>query len=160
MTMQQEKTMKTSTRLALAFLTLAGIAGTAAYAADDQPGRHGSGAGMMRFDRLDADQSGDVTFEEFSAALKSRIGDADKDHDGKMTVAEIAAEIERMRTERMARRIVERFDTDDDGMLTAAEVESRQKKMFALLDRNDDGKVEKDEMPPGKFHNGYRGGRW
>ena len=36
-------------------------------------------AGMMRFDRLDADQSGDITFEEFSAAMKSRIGDADKD---------------------------------------------------------------------------------
>ena len=84
--------------------------------------------------------------------MKSRIGDADKDHDGKMTVAEIAAEIERMRAERMARRIVERFDTDGDGMLTAAEIESRQKKMFALLDRNDDGKIVKDEMPRrGKF---------
>jgi hypothetical protein len=160
--MQQEKTMKTSTRLALAFLTLAGIAGIAANAnaADDQPGRHDPRAGMMRFDRLDADQSGDVTFEEFSAALKSRIGDADKDHDGKMTVAEIASEIERMRTERMARRIVERFDIDGDGMLTAAEIDSRQKKMFALLDRNDDGKVVKDEMPRGKFRHGNLRGRW
>src|SRR5215207_6724464 len=96
-TMQQEKTMKTSTRLARAFLTLAGIAGTAAYAADNGPDRHGPRAGMMRFDRLDADQSGDITFEEFSAALQSRIGNADKDHDGKMTVGEIASEIERMR---------------------------------------------------------------
>ena len=68
-----------------------------------------------------------------------------------MTVGEIAAEIERLRAERMARRIVERFDTDGDGMLTAAEIESRQKKMFALLDRNDDGKVVKDEMPRRKF---------
>jgi Ca2+-binding EF-hand superfamily protein len=152
--------MKTSTRLALAFLTLAGIAGTSAYAADNEQGRHDPRAGMMRFDRLDADQSGDVTFEEFSAALKSRIGDADKDHDGKMTVAEIASEIERMRTERMAKRIVERFDSDGDGMLTAAEIESRQKKMFALLDRNDDGKVVKDEMPRGKFRHGNLRGRW
>jgi Ca2+-binding EF-hand superfamily protein len=158
--MQQEKTMKTSTRIALAFLTLAGVMATAAYAAEDQPDRHGPRAGMMRFDRLDADQSGDVTFEEFSAALKSRIGDADKDHDGKMTLGEIASEIERMRAERMAERIVERFDTDGDGMLTAAEIESRQKKMFALLDRNDDGKVEKDEMPRGKFRHGNLRGRW
>ena len=142
--------MKTSTKIALAFLTLAGAAG-AAYAADDQPGRHGPRAGMMRFDRLDADQSGDVTFEEFSAVLKSRIGEADKDGDGKMTVGEIAAEIERLRAERMARRIVERFDIDGDGMLTAVEIESRQKKMFSLLDRNDDGKVVKDEMPRRKF---------
>jgi len=59
-----------------------------------------------------------------------------------------------MRAERMARRLIERFDTNGDGVLTAAEVESRQKKMFALLDRNDDGKIEKDEMPRRKF------GRW
>ena len=151
--------MKTSTRIALAFLALASVGTAVAYANDEQPGRHDPRAGM-RFDRLDADQSGDVTFEEFSAALQSRIGDADKDHDGKMTVGEIASEIERMRTERMAKRIVERFDTDGDGMLTSAEIESREKKMFALLDRNDDGKVVKDEMPRGKFRHGNLRGRW
>jgi hypothetical protein len=159
--MQQEKTMKTSTRLALAFLTLAGIAGGVAYAADDGPdglgqldGRHG-----MRFGRLDSDQSGDITFEEFSAALKSRIGDADANHDGKMTVDEIASEIEKMRAERMARRIIDRFDANGDGMLTADEIDSRQKKMFALLDRNDDGKIEKDEMPRHGFRHRH-GDRW
>jgi Ca2+-binding EF-hand superfamily protein len=52
-----------------------------------------------------------------------------------------------MRAERMARRIVARFDTDGDGMLTAAEIESRQKKMFALMDRNDDGRIVSGEMP-------------
>ena len=144
----------------LAFLTLAGVAGTRRMPPTTSPAVTVRGPAMMRFDRLDADQSGDVTFEEFSAALKSRIGDADKDHDGKMTVAEIAPEIERMRAERMARRIVERFDIDGDGMLTAAEIESRQKKMFALLDRNDDGKVVKDEMPRRKFRHGDHGGRW
>jgi Ca2+-binding EF-hand superfamily protein len=176
--MQQEKTMKTSTRLALAFLTLAGIAGGVAYAGDpddpegaggppmmqgmddpspDGPGGPGGRHGM-RFDRLDTDQSGDVTFEEFSAALKSRMGDADANHDGRMTVDEIAAAIEKMRAERMARRIVDRFDTNGDGVLTADEISSRQKKMFALLDRNDDGKIEKDEMP--RRHFGRWGNRW
>jgi Ca2+-binding EF-hand superfamily protein len=157
--MQQEKTMKKSTKIALAFLALASVGTAVAYANDEQPGRHDPRAGM-RFDRLDADQSGDITFEEFSAAMKSRIGEADKDGDGKMTVGEIASEIERLRAERMAKRIVERFDTDGDGMLTATEIESRQKKMFALLDRNDDGKVEKAEMPRGKFRHGNLRGRW
>ena len=151
--------MKTSTKIALAFLALASVGTAVAYANDEQPGRHDPRAGM-RFDRLDADQSGDITFEEFSAAMKSRIGEADKDGDGKMTVGEIASEIERLRAERMAKRIVERFDTDGDGMLTATEIESRQKKMFALLDRNDDGKVEKAEMPRGKFRHGNLRGRW
>lgn len=141
--------MKKSTKIAIAFLALAGTAGTAAWAADNngrKGERHGDRQGMM-FGRADADSSGDVTFEEFAAAMNKRIGGADKDGDGKMTVAEIADEIQRMRAERMAERIVERFDTDGDGMLTAAEIESRQKKMFALMDRNDDGKVVKEEMP-------------
>jgi Ca2+-binding EF-hand superfamily protein len=135
--------MKTSMKLAMTFLALAATAAGTAYAAD-RSGRHGGG---FRFERADADSSGDVTFEEFAAAMKNRVGAADADKDGKMTVAEIASEIERMRAERMARRIVERFDTDGDGALTAAEIESRQRKMFALMDRNDDGKIAPDEMP-------------
>jgi Ca2+-binding EF-hand superfamily protein len=140
---------KSSMKLALAFMALAGASGGAAFAQDGGDGqpfgpRRGGG---MRFERADADKSGDVSFEEFAAAMKTRMTTADADKDGKMTVAEIADEIERQRAERMARRIVERFDTDGDGALTLAEIESRQKKMFALLDRNDDGKVVREEMP-------------
>lgn len=141
--------MKTKMKMALAFLALAGVAGTTAYAQGDRQ-RAGFGPGQSGLNRLqqaDADASGDVSFEEFAAAMKTRIGDADTDKDGKMTVAEVASAIERMRAERMARRIIERFDTDGDGALTAAEIESRQKKMFALLDRNDDGKIAQGEMP-------------
>ena len=145
--------MKKSTRIALTFLALAGAAGSVS-AAVAQDGRRGGG---MRFEQTDADSSGDITFEEFAAAMENRVGKADKDGDGKMTVAEIASEIERMRAERMARRMVERFDTDGDGALTTAEIESRQKKMFALMDRNDDGKIVKEEMPR-RWH-GRRGER-
>lgn len=139
--------MKKATKLAVAFLALAGAASTVAVAADQRgPGRHGPGA-RMDFGRADADSSGDVTFEEFAAAMKTRLSSADADGDGKMTVEEIADEIVRMRAERQAKRMVERFDVDGDGAITAAEIESRQKKMFALLDRNDDGKLVADEMP-------------
>ncbi|KQZ12979.1 MULTISPECIES: EF-hand domain-containing protein [unclassified Mesorhizobium] len=146
--------MKKSTKLAIAFLALAGTAGSVAVAADrgDAKGpRHGA----MRFDKLDADSNGDVSFEEFTAAMDKRIGDADADKDGKMTVAEVAAQIEKMRSERMAKRLVDRFDTDGDGAVTKAEIEAQQKKRFALLDRNDDGKIEKSEMRRGKH--GKRG---
>jgi Ca2+-binding EF-hand superfamily protein len=150
--MRQEKTMKKSTKIALAFLALAGAAGSAAMAQD---GKRGGG---MRFEQTDADSSGDITFEEFAAAMKRLdFARADADRDGKATVGEIADEIERMRAERMARRIIARFDADGDGALTAAEIESRQKKLFALMDRNDDGKVVKDEMPR-RWH-GRRGTR-
>ena len=117
--------MKTSTKLAMAFLAVATSGGTSALAADREGGRLG---GKMRFEKADADSSGDVTFEEFAAAMKRRIGNADANGDGKMTVAEIASEIERMRAERMAGRIVERFDTDGDGMLTVAAKSNRARK--------------------------------
>ena len=149
--------MKTSIRLALAFLALAGAGGTAAFAAEDQRCVTATGTAAARrcgSTGSTPTSSGDITFEEFSAAMKSRLGDADKDHDGKMSVAEIAQEIERMRAERMARRLVERFDSDGDGMLTQPKSNSRQKKLFALLDRNDDGKVVKDEMPRRKSRHG------
>lgn len=137
--------MKKSIRLAAAFLALAGVAAGPAFAIE-RDGKHGDNRRDTRFERADADSGGDVTFEEFAAAMNKRVGKADVNGDGKMTVAEIASEIERMRAERMARRIVERFDTNGDGVLTTAEIEARQKKMFALMDRNNDGKLVKGEM--------------
>ena len=83
-----EETMTTLTKAALAFLALAGTAGTMAVASDDDFGDWRGG--KSRLERADADDSGDVTFEEFTAAMKRRIGGADADGDGKMTVAEIA----------------------------------------------------------------------
>lgn len=142
--------MKKSTRMAIAFLAIAGASGSIAHAADNELRRGDGKAKGMRFERIDADNSGDVSFEEFAAAMKTRMGKADADGDGKTTVAEIASEIERMRAERQAQRIVKRFDTNGDGALTMDEIEARQKKMFALLDRNDDGKIEKAEMPTHK----------
>lgn len=152
--------MKTSTKLSLAFLALAGMAATPALA----EGRNGGNGPHMRFERADADNSGDVTFEEFASAMNERLLSADADGDGKMTVGEIADQIERTRAERLAKRLIERFDADGDGVLTKAEVESRQKKLFALLDRNDDGKIVKDEARSGRKggrhdHGDHDGGR-
>ncbi len=137
--------MNTSTKLAMAFLAVATTAGAPAFADEKPEGR--AERGKQRFERTDADSSGDITFEEFAAAMKIRISNADKDGDGKMTVAEIAADIVRMRAERAAERMIERFDADGDGMLTLVEIETQQKKMFALLDRNNDGKIVAEEMP-------------
>lgn len=135
--------MKRSTKLAMAFAAVAVTAATGAMASD----RNGGGKGQMRFERADADSSGDISFEEFSAAMKGRFETADSDGDGKVTMAEIASAIEKTRAERMAKRMMARFDTNGDGVLTAAEVEGRQQKIFAYLDRNEDGKIEKSEMP-------------
>ena len=148
--------MKKSMKIALAFLAVASAAGGAAVAAEGRWDRSFGSRHGMAFDRADADANGDVTFEEFAAAMNSRMGTVDADKDGRMTVAEIAAEIERMRAERMARRLLERFDTDGDGALTAAEIEAHQQRMFARLDRDDDGKILAEELPQGKHWRGRR----
>lgn len=137
--------MRKSVKLAIAFATLAGMAGSVAYAKEG-PRRHHQGG--FEFERADTDDSGDVTFEEFAAAMSERIGfaDADANSDGSLTVEEIAAEMQRQREHRRAQRMVERFDTDDDGVLSLSEIETHQRKVFALMDRNDDGVVAEDEL--------------
>lgn len=139
--------MKKTLTMAIAFLSLAGTA--ASVSASQQNDRQGT-AKQSRFERADIDKSGDVTFEEFAAAMNKRFDKADANGDGKVTVGEIAEQIKRQRAERIAKRLVKRFDANRDGVLTKAEIESRQKKLFALFDLNDDGKLVKDELPQGK----------
>jgi Ca2+-binding EF-hand superfamily protein len=153
--MQQEKKMRKSIRLAFGFAALAAAIATAAYADDGRAGWGMNGMhGNMKLHRADADKSGDVTFDEFSAAMKDRFDTADANKDGKVTVEELAAQLEKARYERMARRMIARFDANGDDELAKDEVEGRQKKLFALLDRNDDGKIEKSEMRRGWHHRG------
>ncbi len=135
--------MSKKTTLAMAFLALAGLAGAQALANEDDAGRKDRGS---RFERVDADNSGDVTFEEFTAGFMERIGSADANGDGKITVEEMADHILRQRAERQARRMIERLDVNGDGELDLSEVESRQRKHFALMDRNDDGVLQKEEL--------------
>lgn len=150
--------MTNTGKIVLAVSALAVIGATAAIAGGMR--HHGDGAGMAnRFEMADADKSGDVTFEEFASAFDNRIGGADANADGVYTAEEIAAEIQRQMAQRMAERLIQRFDTDGDGKLTKAEVESQQQKMFALLDRNNDGKVVKDELPQRGWQGGW-GRKW
>ena len=105
---------------------------------------------MPPLEMLDADKNGDVTMEEFTKVTDEHFASADSDKDGKLTVAEVAAEIEKMRSERMAKRFIARLDANDDGVLTQEELANARKKMFAMLDRNDDGKIVESERPGGR----------
>lgn len=138
--------MNKSTKIAMAFFALAGVTATAAIAGEMKNRAMERGPGGMMFTMADADKSGDVTLEEFTAAINGRVEKSDADKDGKLTVAEVADAIMRQRAETAAGRIVARFDTDGDGALSQAEIADRQQKIFAFLDQNSDGKVAQDEM--------------
>jgi Ca2+-binding EF-hand superfamily protein len=152
--MQQEKTMRKTTKLALAFAALAGAIGTTAYA-DEHSGAGPREGMMMRLHKAMRDNDGTVNFDQFSDAMNARLKKIVADNGGKLTVAQLADALEKARFEAMAKRIIARYDTKGDGTLTTADITDRQKKVFALLDRNNDGKIEKNELPQGHRFGGH-----
>ena len=140
------KRFSNKSMMALGFLALATVVGGAAVAKNRHGGDMDRGM-MMNMDTMDADKNGDISFEEFSKAAGDRFILADANKDGKVTVEEMAAAIEKMRAEKMAKRMIDKFDANADGALTQEEITTGQKKIFALMDKNNDGKVVKDEMP-------------
>ena len=136
--------MKTLTKTAIVALAL-GVtaAGTSMAMAKDRGGDHAE----MRFERIDADSNGSVTFVEFSKPMLDRFNEADANDDGLVSADEIAEVIEGRRAERMANRMIERFDIDGDEQVSAEELQNRQEKMFALMDRDDSGAITEDELP-------------
>jgi len=142
--------MRKSTKLALAFIALAGAVGTAAYA-DEHAGWQRRDRTPTRLDKALDDAGGSISFEQFSNVMDTRLKKMVADNGGKLTVEQLANALEKERFERMARRIVARYDTKGDGTLTTDDITGREKKMFAMLDNNNDGKIEKNVLPKGRF---------
>ncbi|AZO09086.1 hypothetical protein EJ074_08170 [Mesorhizobium sp. M3A.F.Ca.ET.080.04.2.1] len=143
--------MRKSIKFALAFVALAGAVGTTAYA-ENAGGDRMRERMMMRLDKAMRDSNGTITFDQFSNAMDSRLKKLVAENGGKLTVAQLADALEKARYERMARRIIERYDSKGDGTLTADDITGREKKMFTLLDKNNDGKIQKGELPKmGRF---------
>ena len=138
--------MRKTTGLALAFVALAGAVGTTAYAENNASARMREGT-MMRLDKAMKDSNGTITFDQFSDVMNARLKKLVADNGGKLTVAQLADALEKARFEEMAKRIVARYDTKGDGTLTTEDITGREKKVFAMLDRNNDGKIERNELP-------------
>lgn len=109
-------------------------------------GRGGEMDPRRMFQQADADGSGDISLEEFTAALQGRFENADADGDGAVTVAELADTLTRNRAERMAERMIRRFDTDDSGAIEQTDLVAFATRGFERMDRNDDGLIEPSEL--------------
>ncbi|MBA8881529.1 EF-hand domain-containing protein [Phyllobacterium myrsinacearum] len=103
--------------------------------------------------KIDANDDGVVDLAEFTNM--DRLKQADTNGDGTLSKDEIDAMALKQLVEQRARRITNRLDVNGDGVVTIAEVEKQKAKRFAVLDRNDDGKLEKSELRHGwKHHKG------
>ena len=138
--------MKTPTKFALL-----GVATTAIAMAVTVPvvakGKMGE-----RFDKLDANGDGFIDAAEIAAIKDAHFKEADKNGDGALDADELAAQHEermKKRKERSAERrakMIERMDTDKDGMLQKAEMSGgRMERMMKHADADGDGRISKDE---------------
>ena len=119
---------------------------------DGKRGFHRMGERM--FEKADTNSDGAITLDEVNARMQERLGAADGDGDSSVSKAEIIAAIESNAEHRRARRysgtiadrLVYHLDVDDNGSVTLAEVQNRAGKLFALMDFNDDGRIEKAKI--------------
>ncbi|GIL02808.1 MAG: hypothetical protein BroJett030_27070 [Alphaproteobacteria bacterium] len=151
--------MKRSTKLVLATLAVVVTAGGAIAAQGYRTFADGRQMGQRLFNEADADKDGAVSLDEMLAVLTARFDEADANGDGSLDKAEIIGAVERnferarRHSGRIADGLVYRLDLDDSGAIARSELENRARKMFALADFNDDGKVELAEI--GRMHGGW-----
>lgn len=139
--------------------------------AHDRAGPQGSGAGpaTMIFERFDLDGNGEVTRDEVTQAAAQHFAEADTNGDGQLSPEELAAQAESRQEERRAsrmaqrsERMLERHDANGDGLLsleemTAQDGEDRLERLFAHLDVDEDGvinKAEAERMAGERVHRG------
>jgi hypothetical protein len=145
--------MKTLTKILIGASVLAVTVGGVAYARGPMgcggPGMGQGRGGMMMqgmFDRFDTDKNGTVTVEEVLKTVDARFDQVDTDKNGTVDKAEAEGFFGKFAPPQAAQWFLARHDLDGDGKVTKAEFENPMKKRFALFDRNDDGKVTREEL--------------
>ncbi len=106
---------------------------------------------MFDFAAVDADKDGKITEAELQAHRAAEVAGIDADKDGKISADELKAmHMARMedRATEMSTRMIERMDSDGDGLLTVAEMAARPApvRMFGMIDADGDGAVTEAEI--------------
>ena len=127
-------------------IVLVAVASMAAVASTSVLAKDGPRRGGNIFKKADLDNDGKLSLEELVNQATSRFDKADANKDGEITAEELAEASRRQRSERRAPRMLTRLDYNGDGKVTRSELEDQAQKRFALLDGNEDGFVERDEM--------------
>jgi EF hand len=176
--------MKTSTKLAVAFVTLAGVGAAALTAQADsrwhrdggpqmqqaqggammhqgghhRGGHHRGGGRHMQgmIESFDLDDDGKLSQEEIDRSRGERFSSFDADGNQSLTLAEY----EKLWLDAMREAMVDRFqelDADGDAQVTAEEFKRPFAKVVRHMDRNDDGVIDDNDRQ--RRHQGPQGGR-
>ncbi|MEO1701481.1 MAG: hypothetical protein AAFR71_05450 [Pseudomonadota bacterium] len=113
--------------------------------------------GAARFEKMDADGDGQVTFAEFQTRMLEQFNKVDANEDSIVTTAEIEETADGRVGRRMIKNLVAMFDIDRDGEVSLEELTNRQQKLFAVADFDDSGSITQDELPRERFAS-MRGG--
>lgn len=120
--------------------------------------------GDHEFQMMDTDNDGKVTAAEHAAGAKKMFEMMDSDKDGKVTAAEMEAHHEQIagkkakKMEMSAAEKIKTIDTNGDGQITAEEHAAGAKKMFEMMDTDNDGALSKGECKSGHAKLMHKGG--
>ncbi len=137
------------TAAAVIFVTLSGFGATQVGARSNV----GQGSGIHDFERLDLNGDGEITRVEVQARKVARFARIDVNNDGKITSSEMIAVHNVSLGDKALKRaamMIDKFDRDQDGALTAEEMPNGEGKLFERADANGDGAVSQKEFDTSK----------
>lgn len=111
-------------------------------------GEHGGKRMMRMLERYDTNGDGALTKDEVLGARAEQFKKFDSDGDGMLTLDEYQG----LWMDAMRERMVDRFqqhDDDGDGKISAEDFSERYGRMMTWMDRNEDGKIDRDDMRRG-----------
>jgi hypothetical protein len=153
--------MKTPIPRTLLAVALFGTLGVAGLAAAQHRGGDGHGPKMMdghgprMMQRMDTDGDGVVTQAEAAAYHAARVAEMDANGDGYVSYEEMSA-FRAAQREQRARERFQRMDADGDGRVSVQEMAAAHERHFARMDRNADGKLDREDRKGRR--QGMRGG--
>ncbi len=154
--------MKTYNKIALAASVVAagGLAfvGTSMARGGFQKGHGMFGGASMIIEQLDADENGELSRAEIDSGLESRIANADANGDGNVDLEEFQP----LFLEIIRSRMVDGFqklDADGDAVITPEEFQGPINRIMSRLDRDEDGTLSAEEMQMRRHGRGHGEGR-